>query len=49
MIGDAFKSFRDWAKRPFSEDQDLLHWVLFLGLVIIVSMGWRSVLKTIEG
>jgi hypothetical protein len=36
-----------WLAKPFSEDQDAFHWVLFLGFVIIVAIFWRFVLNMI--
>lgn len=37
-----------WLKRPYSDDMDVIHWVLFILLVIIVTTAWRHVLTFIE-
>jgi hypothetical protein len=36
-----------WLAQPFNTDQDALHWVFFLGFVLIVAIFWRFVLRQI--
>lgn len=40
-------NFKAWVKQPYSEDMDVFHWFLFLGLLIVLSAGWAVVLKHI--
>jgi hypothetical protein len=41
--------FRDWIKRPFSQDMDAAHWLLFIGFTLVVMVLWRYVLDHIIG
>ena len=41
-------AFQEWLKKPFSSDQDALHWFLFFGLIIAISVLWGFVLKAIR-
>lgn len=38
----------NWARRPFNQDMDVLHWVLFTVLILVIAAGWRHVTKLIE-
>lgn len=37
-----------WAGKPFSADMDALHWFLFLGLLIAMSVLWGLILSSIR-
>lgn len=39
--------FRNWLAQPFSTDMDALHWFLFFGLVIAISILWGFALRTV--
>ena len=41
MIWQNFKSF---IARPFSADMSAVNWFLFIGLLVIASLGWRIIL-----
>jgi hypothetical protein len=36
-----------WVKQPFSEKMDLVHWLLFTGLLITMAIFWTRVLRNI--
>lgn len=40
--------FSGWYAEPFKSSMDALHWVLFLGFVMIVAFLWTRVLGHIE-
>lgn len=40
--------FQAWLKKPFDPEGDWLSWVLFLGFVSLVLIGWRRVINKIE-
>jgi hypothetical protein len=40
-------SFQSWLKQPFSADMDALHWFLFFGLLIAISILWGFALRTV--
>lgn len=37
-----------WAQSPFSADMDALHWFLFFGLLITISVLWGLILSSIR-
>ncbi len=39
---------KSWAQHPFSTDMDALHWFLFLGLLIAISVLWGLILSSIR-
>jgi hypothetical protein len=41
------ESFKDWLHRPFSADMDAVHWFLFFGLLIAISILWGMALRTV--
>jgi hypothetical protein len=43
-----WERFKDWTARPFSADMDAAHWFYFIGLLIVLMVGWRLVLRTIK-
>jgi hypothetical protein len=36
-----------WLKKPYSDDMDVIHWVLFIGLITIIGMAWASMIRLI--
>lgn len=42
-------SITAWAKQPFTEDMDLTHWALFVGLIIVLAISWAFVLHDLKG
>jgi hypothetical protein len=40
-----FTSIKSWVAQPFKEQQDLVQWALFTGLIVILVFGWTRVLK----
>lgn len=47
---NVWTGFKAWLKKPFSTDMDALHWFLFFGLFIAISIGWSFVLShTVKG
>lgn len=43
-----FDDLKAWAAKPFSADMDALHWFLFLGLLIAMSVLWGLILSSIR-
>ena len=41
--------FQAWLQSPFRSDMDTLHWFLFMGLIIVMTILWGMILKTVEG
>ncbi|MDE2102813.1 MAG: hypothetical protein KGL39_36550 [Patescibacteria group bacterium] len=42
-----WQKFQEWAASPFDPEMDALHWFLFLGLLLVIMIAWRIILKTI--
>lgn len=40
-------TIRKWWERPFTSDMSGTGWVLFLGLLIVIIIGWNTVVKFI--
>jgi hypothetical protein len=40
--------FKAWWKQPFSADMDTLHWFLFFGLIIGISIVWSMALRSLQ-
>lgn len=40
-------NFKGWLAKPFSTEMDTLHWFLFLGLLIVLMVFWRIILRHI--
>lgn len=36
-----------WLKKPYSDDMDVIHWVLFIGLFVIVGAAWAHLIRLI--
>jgi hypothetical protein len=41
-------SLANWVAHPFNEQMDLLHWVLFIVVIMAVIYLWNDVLKLAE-
>lgn len=41
-----FDNMRDWVQSPFNEQMDLLHWTLFIIVVVSVVILWNDVLNS---
>lgn len=35
----------DWWKQPFSADMSVVHWFLFVGLVLVIMATWQLILS----
>ncbi|MEB2597933.1 MULTISPECIES: hypothetical protein [Bacillati] len=40
--------FKSWLRQPFSADMDAIHWFLFFGLLIAISILWGFALRTVS-
>lgn len=40
--------FADWIKKPYSEDMSAGGWFLFLGLLIVLSVVWSLILRSLK-
>lgn len=47
-IATYFEEFREWTKKPYSDDLTMTGWILFLGLVTVVTFLWASVIRQIK-
>ena len=46
---DSIKSkIEGFFEKPYSDDMDVTGWILFLGLVALISLAWTRVLKKIQ-
>jgi len=43
-----FTEFRNWMKKPYSNDLTVFGWIMFIGLVMIVSFLWAGVIGQIK-
>lgn len=44
-MDDLFAGIKKWAKKPYGDDIDLLHWILFIGMLTCVTILWTRVIK----
>lgn len=44
-----WKEFRDWLQEPYKDDMSAFNWFLFIGLLIILTLGWRFILAHLRG
>lgn len=44
MGGSMIERIHGWLRKPYSDDMDALHWVLFLGLVLIITFLWSRIM-----
>lgn len=47
QTGGVMSRVSAWVAHPFTEDMDLVHWFLFLGMVIIAVILWVFVINKI--
>jgi hypothetical protein len=40
-------ALQNWLNKPFSADQSVEKWILFVGLIICISIGWFRVMRYI--
>lgn len=40
-------SFKNYIRQPFSADMSAFGWFLFIGLLIIIAIGWNAILSHI--
>jgi hypothetical protein len=45
---DALSHVNSWIKKPFSEDMGVGQWALFVGLILVILVLWRIILRHIE-
>ena len=45
---DLAGSFADWVRRPYAEDMSAFRWFLFIGLLILILVLWRTVIDKIS-
>lgn len=44
----AWEDFKAWLASPFSADMSAAHWFYFVGLLIVISVLWNIILRTIK-
>jgi len=42
-----WQDFKDWLASPFKSEMSALHWFYFLGLIIVLMVLWRIILRHI--
>lgn len=48
QAADYFRQFKDWLEKPYSDDLTVFGWIMFLGLVTVVSFLWAGVIGQIK-
>lgn len=48
MIAESAFKFREWLKRPYSDEMSAFGWFAFAGLLIIIGWLWSTILRKIE-
>ena len=43
-----WEEFKAWLQEPFQTDMDALHWFLFVGLFIAISVIWGIILRHLK-
>ena len=46
---NVFEDLKAWAAKPFTEDMDLVHWFLIVGLVLVSVVLWNLILHDVKG
>jgi hypothetical protein len=41
-------AFTEWLRQPFSLDMNAWHWFAFYGLIIVIAIGWKFILRAYE-
>lgn len=41
-------TFKAWWQQPFSADMDAVHWFLFFGLIVAISIVWGMALRGLQ-
>jgi len=47
MTSAFFTDFKAWIAKPFSPDMSAYHWALFMGLILIIAVFWRMVIRAL--
>lgn len=47
MLDNFIGDLKAWAAKPYNEDGDLLDWVLFVGIWVVASILWVTVIKRV--
>lgn len=47
-IAGVVTELKTWAKQPFNQEMDLMHWALFVGVIIVLAILWKMVLGDIK-
>lgn len=43
-----FEQFAEWTKKPYSDDLTVFGWFLFIGLVMVLTFLWASLIGQIK-
>ena len=46
-MGDITEVFNRFWKKPFDPNGDAVNWILFLGFLMIVALGWSRVISKV--
>jgi hypothetical protein len=47
MINSFWSDVKNWAKAPYNDNMNVIHWVLFLGFMLCVTYLWTRVIRSI--
>lgn len=47
-MGGALSHVNSWIQKPFSEDMSAANWALFVGLILVLLLVWKIILRHIE-
>jgi len=42
-----WQNFQEWLSRPFTNDMSALQWFYFIGLLLVILVLWRIILRHI--
>lgn len=45
MLQTFVSDLKQWAKKPYNENGDLLDWILFIGLLTVCTILWTRVIR----
>jgi hypothetical protein len=45
MLEAYWNDVKRWAKHPYNEDGNLVDWVLFVGLWVVATILWATVIR----
>jgi hypothetical protein len=47
MVSTFWDDVKQWARAPYSDNMNALHWILFLGFMLCITFLWSRVIRSI--